>query len=531
MTIKSLYTDELWQRYYDKVVDGKEEFAIKKYPQLDVFFDFKSESDKIKKLVSDLSLNSIAKHSFLPFVKILTKTPRYRYQESEKRFGLDTKIRPIAFASHFDTYIYGFYSFALTEKYQEYIRNRKFDDCILAYRSDLDGKCNIQFAKEVFDVVKDRVQNEKSCSAIAIDITGYFDNIDHAILKDKWCKILDVQELPIDQYKVYRSLTKYSYVSRDSLLKHFKINLNKHDKPWQSLLDLIPDNINGSSFKNKFDLLRKRKLIVTNLPKKNIKNACLENRGIPQGSAMSAVLSNIYLIDFDDWLKRKSLELDFVYRRYCDDIIIICNTDDVKDINDKLVKEIEKYKVEIQSKKTELIEFKANSKGVVRAFNKSKILKNHTTVNSQNEQQYYKNLQYLGFEFNGQSIYIRPGSLSRYFRKMKARIVKSVMMAYSDNSRRDKILKKQIFERYSHFGKRNFLSYAINSSKEFYENSKGDKKEGMNSLSIKRQLTAHFSILEKQIYDKSSQRYEHKLEKRKAKINKGKRVKEVVFKI
>lgn len=530
MAVYSLYTDELWQRYYDKVTDSKEEFAIKKYPQLDPFFDFQNESNSIRHLVSDTSLKSIANHSFLPFVKILTKTPRFRYQESEKQYGLDTKIRPIAFASHFDTYIYGFYAFALNEKYQDYIKSEKFDDCVLAYRTDLKGKCNIQFAKEVFDIVKDRINNNKLCSAIAIDITGYFDNIDHSILKDKWRKILKLPVLPIDQYKVYRSLTKYSYISKNSILKHFNIDLNKNEKHWQSLLDLIPSIINGSSFKEKFELLRKRKLIVTNLPKKNKKDDTIENRGIPQGSAMSAVLSNIYLIDFDKWLKEKSIELDFAYRRYCDDIIIICNTDNVKVINDELVEEIKKYKVEIQTKKTELIEFKVNSKGVIRAFNKSKIIKKKATINSQNEQQYYKNLQYLGFEFNGKNIYIRPGSLSRYFRKMKGRIIKSIMMAYSDKSKWDKVLKKQIFDRYSHLGKRNFLSYAINSSKEFYLNSKGEKKDGMNSLSIKRQLTSHFSILEQCISDKSSQRYEHKLKKKNDKILSGKRVREVIYK-
>lgn len=530
MAVKSLYTDELWQRYYDKVVDGKEEFAIKKYPQLDPFFDFKNNSDQIKKLVSDTNLKAISNHPFLPFVKILTKTPRFRYQETEQQFALDTKIRPIAFASHFDTYIYGFYAFALNEKYQEYITSKKFDDCILAYRTDLDGKCNIQFAKEVFDIVQQRIKNNKSCSAIAIDITGYFDNIDHSILKEKWHKILGLPVLPIDQYKVFRSLTKYSYLNKNSILKHFQINLDKYDKHWQSLLDLIPDSIAGSTFKEKFNLLRKRKLVVTNKEKINKTDCTIEHRGIPQGSAMSAVLSNIYLIDFDNWLKEQSIKLDFTYRRYCDDIIIICNTSDATDINKKLVEEIEKYKVTIQSKKTELIEFKANSKGVIRAFNKSKIIKNNATINSQNEQQYYKNLQYLGFEFNGQNIYIRPGSISRYFRKMKGRIIKSIMMSYSDKSKKDKILKKQIFERYSHLGKRNFLSYAINSSKEFYTNSKGVKKEGMNSLSIKRQLTSHFSILEHYIKDKSYQRYELKIVKRTAKIEAGKRAKEVIYK-
>ena len=52
----------------------------------------------------------------------------------------------------------------------------------------------------------------------------------------------------------------------------------------------------------------------------------------------------------------------------------------------------------------------------------------------------------------------------------------------------------------------------------------------MNSLSIKRQLTSHFSILEQCIDDKSFQRYELKLVKRNAKIEAGKRAKEVVYK-
>ena len=60
-----------------------------------------------------------------------------------------------------------------------------------------------------------------------------------------------------------------------------------------------------------------------------------------------------------------------------------------------------------------------------------------------NDNKNFKNLQYLGFEFNGQSIYVRPGSLSRYFRKMKARIVKTVSMAYSTNSKSDKINKNK----------------------------------------------------------------------------------------
>jgi len=497
-----LYTEELWTRYVVKVEDN---FKIKTYPHFDPYFNFPKDKDQLHVLVKDITGKSIAEHSFLPLIKILIKTPRYRYQENEKNYNLETKIRPISFASHFDNYIYGFYSFAINEIYQQYIRKNGFDDCVLAYRSDLDGKCNIQFAKEVFDNIK----SQKLCSAIALDIKGYFDNIDHEILKEKWCKVIGKDKLPDDQYKIYRTLTKYSYVNKNSVLKHFEINLNKLKKQkvyWQSLLDLIPDEIAGNSFKDKFNLLRRDNLIVTNKPKKN-KDGSIIFKGIPQGSAMSALLSNIYLIDFDKYLKELGIKIGFSYRRYCDDLIVVCPTDKVNEIKDIIIKEIlNKYNLIIQDKKTEIIDFKPNEKGFIRGF--KRIFDKETNLYNtlENNEINYKNLQYLGFEFNGQKTYIRPGSLSRYFRKMKGRIVKSVMMAYSKNSKSSVINKQQIYHRYSHLGKRNFLQYAYNASKKYYKNSEGKIREGLDSSSIKRQISAHFSIIEQEIRKTSEQR-------------------------
>jgi len=108
-----LYTDDLWNAYVEKVED---DFKLKTYPQLDTYFHFQEENHRIKELVSDPTLHAIKTHGFLPFLKIITRTPRYRYQAKKKKYGLETKKRPISFASHFDTYIYGFYSFVLNKK-------------------------------------------------------------------------------------------------------------------------------------------------------------------------------------------------------------------------------------------------------------------------------------------------------------------------------------------------------------------------------------------------------------------------------
>lgn len=137
----------------------------------------KKKSEKIIKSHLQIQYGTKQKSnwSFSPFIKILVKTPRFKYQETEGEYELETKIRPICFASHMDSLIFGFYSFCLTRKYEEYIERNGFSDCVLAYRSNLGGKCNIQFSKEVFDYIR----SKGDCTAIALDIKGYFDHIDH----------------------------------------------------------------------------------------------------------------------------------------------------------------------------------------------------------------------------------------------------------------------------------------------------------------------------------------------------------------
>jgi RNA-directed DNA polymerase len=123
-----------------------------------------------------------------------------------------------------------------------------------------------------------------------------------------------------------------------------------------------------------------------------------------------------------------------------------------------------------------------------------------------NNPKFYKNLQYLGFEFNGQNIFIRQASLSRYFRKMKARVRRSIIMWKSKRRKSPELFMQQILHRYTHLGKRNFLTYAYNSSKKYYVNSLGKRREGMDSPAIRRQIARHFEILENEITKRSKKK-------------------------
>ena len=482
------------------------------YTHFDLRFWFPERKEELKNILEKRLRFYHKKHkreewwAFSPFLKVLIKTPRYKYQQAEGLYDLETKIRPICFASHIDGLIFGFYAYALTRKYEDYIEREGFSECSLAYRSNLDGKCNIQFSKEVFDEIKRR----GNCTAIALDIKGYFDHIDHKILKEKWSKILN-GSLPEDQFKVFKALTQYSYIRKNSILRKYNINLKNLVHQPNTLLDLVP----GTKDFEKFQRLRDDKLIVTNnKPSKDSRRLF----GIPQGSGMSALLSNIYLIDFDEDINAKAKMEGFFYRRYCDDILIVCDSKKAEEIQKYTIEKIDKeYHLDIQDKKVELTEFRPNAKGQVRAFNKKKQLQaNISLTDITNEKFYYKSLQYLGFEFNGQDIFIRSSSLSRYFRKMKGRIIKTVVMAYSNNGKDNKIWKKQMFERYSHLGKRNFLTYAYNASENEYSNSNKEVKKGMNSPAIKKQLSKHFDILQKTLNDKNNQRFLYKEYKGKA---------------
>lgn len=521
--MKTLYNESSWDAFCNRIED---DYRIKSYPHFDPLFNFVKDKNKIKELVSDPTHARVAGHDFLPFVKILQKTPRFKWQNDEKHpdggeYDLESKIRPISFASHFDTYIYSFYAFALNEIYQEYIKKTGFEEVVLAYRNDLGGKCNIQFAKEAFDEVKKRFTSDGSCSVIALDIKGYFDNIQHKKLKEMWLRVIDETELPSDQYHVFRSLTKYSYINLASFQKQFNINLGKikqkqkkklkrGENPayqFNSLLDLIPDKLGVQNFKEKMNLLRERGIVSQNSEFDSLRKRVLKKSGIPQGSAMSAVLSNIYLASFDQEIYEKGIREGFVYRRYCDDLLIICNPAKVNELKDFLMSKIKSdCFLTIQDKKTDVIDFKPNKNGIIRAFRRKYDEKKLEFLESTIEEKNYKNIQYLGFEFNGQNYYIRPASLSRFFRKMKARIVKTVGMAYGKNSKANVIFKKQLYERYSHLGERNFISYAHNAASEYYVNSKKESKPGFNSPSIKKQISAHMRILNQEIEKTSGQR-------------------------
>lgn len=418
------------------------------------------------------NVQKVRTHSFFPFISYVKKVPRYDRAQNK----VTEKERPIAYAAHMDSHIYAWYSQILSERYEQKLHQAGCAQAILAYRK-LGGKCSIHFAAEVFH----EVARLTPCVALAIDISKFFDKIDHAILKRQWEQILDVDRLPDDHFAVFNSITNYSTVDKNLLYKVLNIQTFSQKKPQQRLCSI-------GDFRAK---IRGGKLIRTNA----------EMKGIPQGSPMSAVLSNIYMLPFDKEMHALATDLGGVYRRYCDDILMIVPATSSAGVESIIMDAIRGRAQEVNSAKTERRLFlsggrerTACSYEIPFAFEtvSAEVLKEQIRQHSSWKT---KPLQYLGFLFDGSRTLIRTQSIARYYRRMKAGVHFASKNA-SENPRPEEreIRKYLLYETYSHLGARNFIRYGYRASLI------------MKTRSIRKQLKKHWNSLHRQIAKKSAEK-------------------------
>jgi hypothetical protein len=400
-------------------------------------FDYPISFDKAKQIVEDS--NKVKEHSFFPFITFDIKSYKYKKNLITGNIEKQEKKRQICYSAHLDNCIYSYYARNLSIKYEEILTTHKMNESILAFRK-LDNKSNIQFAKQAFDIIKEY----EDCHVLAIDFSDFFGTLDHNILKEKWSEVLNVNKLPNDHYNIYKSLTKYSFVDKNKIYDLFNIS-NNNPKTRPKRICTI------GNFRNR---VRKDGHIQLN-PKAE------KEKGIPQGSSLSALLSNIYMIEFDKIIYNYVETFGGKYYRYCDDILIIDPESKSKERTSYIYKIIDKVKLTINQEKTKIRVFKI----------KDKILCSD------------KPLQYLGFLFDGKNIYLRSASITKYYQRMKkgVRLAKITREKYNKIRKSKGLLekplfKKKIYEKYSFLGNSNFVSYGLRA------------KDIMESKQIKKQI-------------------------------------------
>jgi len=258
--------------------------------------------------------------------------------------------------------------------------------------------------------------------------------------------------LPDDHFAIFKSIARFSTVSKKDLFDKLGISSNN------------PKNgrVRVCTPKEFREVVRSSGLIQTNP----------NSYGIPQGTPISAVLSNIYMLAFDVAVNSIAKSAGGTYLRYCDDMLLIVPIDRRASVEYEVYSAIKQIKLEINAGKTEVRTF-ARYNGVLRCD---------------------KPLQYLGFVFDGERVLLRSSSLARYSDKMRrgVRLAKATMRKRNVHRvvrghEAKPLYKKKIYDRYSHLGTRNFVSYGHRAANK------------MDSQSIRNQLKPLWARLQAQI--------------------------------
>jgi hypothetical protein len=390
------------------------ELMQKRRPRRYLHFDVPIISLDKKTWLDITNPTKISTHAFFPLIKAPKSDRVYKKDPVTKVRKFEYKERPISYASHYDSLIYSWYAHQLEYFYEQRVRSAGLDESAIAYRKL--GKSNIDLALETFEFIK---KNPESAS-LALDVRGFFDNLDFAILKRAWKENLNVKDLSDDQYAIFKSVTKFAYVRRREVTKMLKVGTKSYRKS-SLFLDI-----------KLLDVLRDKNKIKSN-----------KLKGIPQGTPISCVLSNLYMFNFDKAMLEKVKACSGLYRRYSDDILIICPKDQINEIENFAKEHIAKLKLEIQDKKTEKRFFsKLSTEGIVCV----------------NEEDKPSRLQYLGVVFDGKTMSLRHKGYAKFERRMKKAIMRKLTKA---NKTKTPFFKRGIYKKYSPMGENNYVSYAI----------------------------------------------------------------------
>jgi hypothetical protein len=370
---------------------------IKTYPH----FDGMLTAAEATKLVNNPDL--VIQHAFFPFIEYPERWTKY----AAKGFLGTVKTRPIKYASRRDSCIYSHYRSFLNDAYEAELAKRKIGGSVLAYRripkaKGVGNKNNIHFAEDVFS----KIAELGNCLVYTLDISKFFETLDHQRLKKLWKDVMGFNTLPPDHFAVFRNVTRYAYIDREALYRELGFIGTKLVGTRQVqgyLTKRIPLQVcSGKVFREKLT-----KLVITNT----------NNYGIPQGSPISDVLANLYLVDFDTAMVAEMNKLGGNYYRYSDDILLIVpgHSDDVSarlQAVDAALQASGKRLI-IQAKKSTVHKFTKTANGLACDLLQGLAGKN--------------GLEYLGFRFDGLRVFIRDSTRSRLQRKMTFAVRASVI--------------------------------------------------------------------------------------------------------
>ena len=382
--------------------------------------------------------SEILKNSFWPLIGYTLEERRLK-KDASGSLVVKPKKRPIKFGSHKDAAILQFYAKSLSRDYEEALGAKGFSKSILAYRPGIGN--NIDHAKSLFDEIRSR----KNCTAIAIDISGFFDNVRHDVLFSQLKEVRNTARLSDVDFYLFQRMTKFEWVDSEVLEERLGSKYGRAGRI------CYPKDF---------------RRLVRKGPKPGIQRN-KEVWGIPQGTPLSGLYANISLLEFDQAMINLVQLFEGSYRRYSDDIaFLLPDTINQDHFLFQARRALDKIGLQLSEHKTEAAQFYSGKL---------------TGANA-------KAFQYLGFTFNGSQVLIRASSLTRYYSKMNRGIHSKIRAAKNKGVPSDEIYMRELFQKYTHFGKsRNFPRYAYRAADVF------------SAPEIRGQLRRHMTIFKRMV--------------------------------
>lgn len=374
--------------------------------------------------------NFVIQHSFVPLLHYTKSEKRYKRCPKTGKRTITSKDRPIKYASHRDACILSFYASEMNKFLDAHYDAAGLSDSVLAYRAL--GRGNYDFSAEVLAFAK----THAPVTILAFDVSSFFDNLDHTLLKRRLKAVLGVTSLPEHWMRVFRAITAFHYVDMEELKANATFSSRLKGNGRDRIASVEELKANGIKFHPNPELAKGHR------------------RGIPQGTPISAAASNLYMIDFDEAARAFCDSIGALYRRYSDDILVICDPAHAAAAEAEIMDLIKAEKLDISPHKTERTEFTGT--GAVAG----------------------KAAQYLGFALHEAGPAIRESSLARQWRKMKRAMRRTRKIAERNiaSGKSTKAHTKRLYRRFAHLKVRddegvrivrNFSSYGRRSASAF----------------------------------------------------------------